>query len=725
MSQLQEPTNLAPFRLGEWEVRRDEGLLCSGDRSVRLEPRVMDVLVHLAAHPDRMVSKEELLAEVWGGAFVEEGALSQAIHSLRKALGDDARQPRFIQTVPKRGYRLVAAVVQEPKPRAAGTSAESPGVPPSVSRAVPAQPARRWRWLLLAILGLAIGLGLVGARARILGRGSAGETRGVRPMRIVVLPFEDLGRSPDPFFTVGLTQEITKDLGSIPSLQVMYRPVVDPAKERLRQPHEIARELGANYVLLGSVQWEPRPGGRPRVRIRPRLIGVDGVQAWTDSFDSDIEDVLDVQAEISHQVIDSLDLNLSPEQRRPLRQPASEDAEARQAYFRGLALKDQPFYSEEQLLKAAINFQRAVDLDPGFAAAWAELSMVHSYLAYNTDPTSDRVNHARQALEQAMKLGPDLAEVRLAQAYYTYRCKEDFDTALAQLDAAAKLYPNDPEVYKTFGLLLRRKGRFHEAIKAFKHAEWLDPRTGEIVWLLPETYRAMRNFKEADRGFAQAISQASDEPFFWAELALNQLAWTGDPEKARKILDKSGLSGDPEIEMVASRLDLYEGKYDEALAGLSGEWVQRVAPETKARIDMVAAIARERSGDHRGALATAEENRAFLNEMVARYPNRALFRSCLAVALAQLGRYQDALLEAQRAAQMRHSDAFSGPRIIEIQAMVDVILGRHREALDRLASLLSTPYRGSITTTDLRLDPIWINLRSDPGFEALLGRYEN
>jgi DNA-binding winged helix-turn-helix (wHTH) protein len=117
MSQPPEPAPRVPdfgrFRLGEWEVNQAENSLCSGDRTVRLEPRVMDVLVHLAAEPERVVSKEELLAAVWGGAFVEEGAVAQVVHSLRKALGDDARQPRYIRTIPKRGYRLVVPVELE------------------------------------------------------------------------------------------------------------------------------------------------------------------------------------------------------------------------------------------------------------------------------------------------------------------------------------------------------------------------------------------------------------------------------------------------------------------------------------------------------------------------------------------------------------------------------------------------------------------------------------
>ncbi len=692
----------------------------------------MDVLVHLAANPGRVVSKEELLEVVWCGAFVEEGALSQAIHSLRKALRDDARHPRYIQTVPKRGYRLVAPVELAPEPSRAERQPHPSGAPLApILHPRPALSAspRGWAWVLVVIAGLATILGLV-----LFSQGRAGEARSspvVPPttssriglsaggMRVVVLPFEDLGHPGDPFFAVGLTQEVTKDLGSLPSLQVIYR-AISTQQKGAKPPHEIGRELGVDYVLMGTVQWASRPGSGPRVRIRPQLVRVDGVQVWADSFESEVQDIFEVQAEISRRVIASLGINLLPEQNLALREPSTKNLDAYQAYVRGLSLKDQPFYSEEHLRKAALTFERAVELDPRFATAWAELSLVHSYLAYNTDPTSNRVEQARHALEQAAALDPDLPEVRLARAYYAYRCQEDFDGALAQLDVAARLFPNNAEVFKMHGLLLRRKGRFAEAIKALRHAEWLDPGTGELVWILPETQRALRNFKEADRGFAQAISQAPDEPFFWEQRALNRLAWTGDPKQARSLLDRAGLAGDSLIEAAAFRLDLYEGKYEQALARLSPDWVRQLAPETQARVAMVAAIARDRSRDHQGALAAAQANRADLVAKIALYPSRGLFHACLAVALAQLGRSQEALVQIGEAVRMRQSDAFSGPRIGEIQALVDLILGRRREAIDQLARLLATPYRNSLTTTDLRLDPVWKPLEGDPAFEALL-----
>ena len=195
---------LGRFRLGEWYVWPTEGVLCSKDRSVRLEPRVMDVLACLAGDPGRVVTKEEFLAAVWGGAFVEEGVLSQAIHSLRKALGDDTRQPRYIQTIPKRGYRLLAPVMPEGK------------------RQVPGP---------------------------------------VNEIRIVVLPFENLGKSEDPDFAAGLTEEITANLSLLPMVQVIPGRNVLGDKGVPKPLSEVWKKLGVDYVLRGQVSCR-RTGGR-------------------------------------------------------------------------------------------------------------------------------------------------------------------------------------------------------------------------------------------------------------------------------------------------------------------------------------------------------------------------------------------------------------------------------------------------------------------------------
>jgi DNA-binding winged helix-turn-helix (wHTH) protein/TolB-like protein/Tfp pilus assembly protein PilF len=746
MSEPAESTIRVPelgrLRLGEWSVRQAEGVLCSEDRSVRLEPRVMDVLACLAGEPGRVVTKEELLTAVWDGAFVEEGALSQAIHSLRKALGDDARQPRYVQTIPKRGYRLLAPV--EPERDEAEAVEEASPEPSSQSPANPGStPLSRGSWrarLILAVAGMMVALALwiawsrheaqrqvsgqIGVKAKDGIRQVSGQL-GVKAkdgIRIVVLPFEELGKPEDPYFAAGLTEEITANLSLLPTMQVIPGRNALGDKGLAKPLSEIGEELAVDYVLQGTVSWR---AGQRQVRVIPKLIRVDGrALVMGTPFEGNTQSPLTTQQEISRAVISALEITLTPEQDRSVGKRSTENPEAYRAYVQGLVLMDQPFYSPPHLEKAARMFEQAVDIDPDFAEAWAELSQVHSYLAFNTDRSSKRLEQARRAMEKAVALGPDLVATRLAQAYFSYRCLEDYDAAFEHLTAAARMAPNLAEVRETRGLLLRRTGHLTEAIEELKKAAALNPRTARLVWTIAETYGALREYEPADAYFERAISLAPDEPFNYEQRAYIRLAWTGNLNEARAILEDSPVHDDPQLQLAAIHFDLYERRYQEALTRLSPKSREKLSFANQARLAALSVLARERLGDHPGALALAEANFHVLNLRMAQYSRHPLFRVYLAMALAQLGRSEEALAYVEQAVQQSQHDAFSGPLVVEDQAMVAATLGRRREAVALLSRLLRTPYREPISVARLRLDPVWDPLRGDPGFEALLREHE-
>jgi adenylate cyclase len=707
---------LGVFRLGEWSVRQAEGVLCSEDRSLRLEPRVMDVLACLAGESGRVVAKEELLAMVWGGAFVEEGVLSQAIHSLRKALGDDARQPRYIQTIPKRGYRLLAPV--ELERRATETVGETSPGPLQQSPADPGSTpisggSRRTR-LVQALAGLMVALALWIAWDR---HETQRQVSG-QPIRIVVLPFENLGAPEDPYFAAGLTEEITANLTLLPTVQVIPGRNALGDKGVAKPLSEIGEELKVGYVLQGKVNWLP---GRQQVRVMPQLIRVaDATIILASPFEGNAHSLFKAQQEISRAVISALDITLTPEQSRGVGERSTKNSEAYRAYVQGLVLKDQPFYSPPHLEKAAQSLEQAVEIDPGFAEAWAELSQVHSYLAFNTDRSSKRLEQARRAMEKAVALAPDLLSTRLAQAYFSYRCLEDYDTAFEQLNAAARVAPSFPEIFRIRGLLLRRKGKLPEAIEELKRALSLNPRIPELVWTIAETYGALRDYERADAYFERAISLAPDEPFSYEQRAIVRLAWTGNLGEGRAILEDSPVHDSPQLELAAVSFDLYERKYQQALTRLSPESVQKLSPSDHTRLAALKVIALERLGDHRGALALAEVNLRDFKLRMAQYSRHPLFRVYLAMTLAELGQKEEAIAYVEQAVQQSEHDAFSGPMVLEGQAMVEATLNRRQEAVALLSRLLRTSYRRPTSVAALRLDPVWDPLRGDPGFEALL-----
>lgn len=723
MSQLRESAprvpSLGEFRLGEWSVRQAEGTLSMNGRSVRLEPRVMDVLACLAAEPGRVISKEELLAAVWDGAFIDEGGLSQAIHGLRKALGDDARQPRYIQTVPKRGYRLVGPVVQEPEPPPGERLTASPPVlvPGSVYPTPPILSGSPRRWYRL-ILVAAVGLAMVVVLWQAWGRGAdRQDSVGVEGKpRIVVLPFRNLGETQDSYFAEGLTEEITRDLASLPSLHVISRTSA-MRYERGRKPlSQIGRELGVDYVLEGTVGWAK---GEARVLITPRLVRVsDDTYIRTEPYERGVEDLFEVKTAISHWVLDQLDVSSRPAQRRT--NPPTEHPGAYQAYLRGLEIRNQPYYSEEDIRLAVPMFERAVALDPQFAAAWAELSQSQSYLAFNADPSPTGLEKAWQPLKRALALAPNLPEVRLAEAFFNYRCLGKYELAEKQLVAAVRLHPNDPRFLEPLALVLRRRGRLEDAIEKLQRASSLDPLAPGLLWTIADTYRAMREYEQADLYYDQATSMAPDQIPYWEDRALNRLARTGDVGEAREVLQESPVRTDPRLVPVYFLLDFYEREYERALARLPPESLKALDPQVESRILVLAAIARERLGDQRGALAAAEANRTLLAARVARFPIDPFHRGYLAVTLAQLGRKEEAVAHMDQALQVFPDDLFSGPRINEIQAMMETVLGNRRKAIGLLSRLLDTPYQASISAIDLRLNPIWDPLQEDPSFKKKL-----
>lgn len=692
----------------------------------------MDLFVYLAAEPGAVVSKEEILEAVWGGAFVEEGVLAQAVHSLRKALGDDARRPRFIQTIPKRGYRLVVSVAPEtdtpPLTPDGKVLAEAPAWEVKALLPAPARLSRWSAWLLIgfAIFALLAFWGLTQLRSGSLRKtGKATMSIASEGRRIVVLPFEALNQPKGAYFAKGLTEEITKDLASLAALQVISRTSAMHYEGTDKRLPEIGRELNVDYVLEGSVQWDPGPES-PRVRIRARLIrATDDSQIWAGAFDKEVSDIFAVQSEISRQVIAQLGIALTPEESRALRAAPTDNLDAYQAYLRGLELRNQPFYSPEHVLKAVSMFEHATEIDPHFAAAWAELSQSHSYLAFNTDRSLARVEAARKAMERAVALDPDLPSVWLARIYFSYRCKEDYDTALAQLNAAAQLFPNNTEVLKTLGFVLRRKGRLREAAEVLRNAFTLDPKEIMLLWVIGETYRAVRNYESADRFYSQAISLAPDQPVYWEGRTLNNLAWRGDLSAAREILAQAPIATDPALLSITVRLDFYARDYQTALSRISPEKLEALTVADQLQLTTLAAIARELMGDHRGAHAAAEANRTELEELVRSFPKEPYYPALLAIALAQLNRGDEACTLAEKTARENRRDAFGGPNVVEFQAMVETILGRRTEAIGRLDWLLGTPYRSAISVNELRLNPIWDPLRADPRFEELLQRYSD
>jgi TolB-like protein/DNA-binding winged helix-turn-helix (wHTH) protein/Flp pilus assembly protein TadD len=705
------------FQLADWLVRPDQGTVTRGGETVRLEPRVMDVLAYLAQQPGRTATKEELLDVVWEGMVVEEGALPQCIHAIRKSLGDDARSPRYIQTIPKRGYRLVAEVSRP----AAGESA--PPAPPPLASPAELKKARSWR-LAAVIAAVAVAATLSGAL--LLDRRQEQSLAG-GPPRIVVLPFENLGPPTAAVFAEGMTEEITANLACLSTLRVISRTSARTYSRGDKTVRQIAEELDVDYVLEGTVRWAKDGAGRQRVRITPQLIRVaDDSHVWAEVFEREVGDVFALQAEISERVINMLGITLLAPERRQLRVPVTANMAAYQAYLRGLELIDQPFFSPSHVEAAIGAFERAAALDPGFAQAWAQLSQAHSYLCFNAVTPEQVALHCgagdgkrpspAEALARARATGPRLPEVLLAEAFHAYRVDRDYAAALDRFRAAAKTRPSDATARWGTGLVLRRQGNLAEAVTLFKEAASLDPRSIKRVWAVAETYSALRAHAKADNVYDQAISLAPDQPLYWEEKASNRLAWDGDLAVARAILDDAPANVQDDLAGARVELDLVGGRLRAGVEGWSRLDLASLPVADRYRLAWRVAVALDLLGDRDAGRALAERNRQELARQVApcapgegrRAPgSSALLDAYLGIALAQLGRREEAVCHGDRAVASKEDDRFSGPRMVEARAVADLLLGDREAARRRLRSLLGTTYQQPITPALLRCDPLW------------------
>ena len=718
------PEDVAPpFSVGDWIVRPEDGSVSRDQRTRHLEPRVMAVLVYLAARPGRVLSKSELLEAVWGAVAIEEGALPQAIHAIRKAFGDEAKSPRFVETIPKRGYRLVAEVGQIVERASADASASG-------------RTRRRALVSLAALAAVVLATALVSRHRTV-------EPTPDLPSRVVVLPFQNLGPPRLSFFADGLTEQLTSDLVDLGSLRVISRTSATAYSRAGKTIAEIGDELGIDYVLEGSVLWDGDSAAeQPRFRITVQLIrGSDDVHLWSNEYDREAGDIFSVHSEISERVSGALGIVLRPDQRRRITAVPTNDLAAYRAYLRGLDLRNQPFFSQNNLTEAIGTFERAVLLDPGFATAWGELSQVHSYFCFNAtrpehlrthcpeaaDPTAltpGTKPTAGQALARALELAPELPAVRLAEAFHLYRVRRDFDRSLATFRAITREFPSNAVGHRGLGFVLRRRGRIDEALLPLSESRALDPKTIKVVWALAETYRAVRDHKKADRYFGQAIDLAPEQMKFWKERSLNRLAWTGDYDAARAILESAPSGATNDLAAARIELDLTAGRDPEALNRWAQLDVERISDPDRFGLSWRLALALRRQSRQDQARSVALETLRVLQRLVPPCDHRTrlevgsgslgYIESVLGLSLALLEREEEARCFGDRAATTVELDGFSGPQRVEARAVIDLMLGDHEAAVERVVELLRRPYRLSLTGRLLSIDPIWEEIRDDP-----------
>jgi TolB-like protein len=276
---------------------------------------------------------------------------------------------------------------------------------------------------------------------------------------VAVLPFENLGSPEDGYFADGMTEEITARLAGLQQLGVISRTSTLQYKGTTKPIKQIGKELGVDYVLEGSVRWQPGAEGKKLVRITPQLIKVsDDSHVWADVYEEESAEIFRIQSDIAGQVAQALDVTLQGPERRSLEAKPTENLEAYDYYLRGNDYADRSPDTEQQRLAVEM-FRKAVAVDPAFAGAWARLSKSLTRLYFNLDdPSPQRLADAKEAADTALRLAPDLPEAHLALGYYYYWGLRDYDRALQEFAIARKGQPSNAELEEAAGFVQRRQG---------------------------------------------------------------------------------------------------------------------------------------------------------------------------------------------------------------------------------------------------------------------------
>ncbi len=547
-----------------------------------------------------------------------------------------------------------------------------------------------------------------------------GDGSGVKS--IAVLPFENLGAEDDEYFADGITDEITARLAGISSLRVISRTSAVLYKNSNKSLKQIGKELDVDYILEGTVRWD-KSGDTSRVRILPQLIKVsDDMHLWADNYERTLTQLFAVQADIANKIAEALDVVLLEPERRSLEAKPTDNLEAYDYYLRGNQYSRRG-YKEEGFRIAIEMFEKAIALDPSFALAYAALSNAHIELYwYYYDRSENRLQMAKQAVDNALEIKPESPEAHGALAKYYYHGFRDYERALQEAEIARKSQPNNDALHETIGAIKRRQGKWEEAIQNFKRATELNPRDGRGVFEFANTHAVMRNYEEAERLYDMAISLSPDLSIAYTYKSLMYLAWKGNTGEARQVLESAAGKVDvAQFTFALIACDVRDRDYETALSRLSS----MVMPPFGDSADYYMAKARvyHLLNDSVKSAAGYDSARVFLGAQLADAPDRARDLSRIALAYAGLGHSEEAIRCARMAVEQMpiSKDAFQGTLMLGGLAQVYVMVGEYDAALDQIEHVLLLPCWLSVPM--LRVDPKWDPLRDHPRFQALLEKY--
>lgn len=517
------------FRVGPWLVQPSLNTISQNGTSNRVEPKIMEVLVCLAEHTGEVVPKEKLLQAGWPDTFVSDDVLKRSVSELRHVFGDDAHESRIIETIPKRGYRLVVDV----KPANGRGTAHLPSSQATEAELLSARPLiRKWRIGLAAIgsvvsvCGLLLAFNVAGIRERLV------STSGPPLIRsLAVLPLQNLSGDPSQeYFADGMTEELITQLSRLSSLRVISRTSVMRYKNSNKPLPEIARELGVDGIIEGSVL---RSGERTRITAQ-LIYAPQDKNIWAQSYERDLQDVLALQSTVASTIANAVGVQMTPDEKAQIGSFRPINLKAREAYLQGLYhlqqaqdvvfKKDKKKLSGDETGKAVDYFQQAIQADPNYAPPY--VGVWEAGLAASPLPPSDWVSGARPMILKALQLDNNLANAHRAMACIL-TLDWDWKGAEREYLRAIQLEPSNIDAHYDYGLFLFGLGRVQEGMRETELAQGLDPRNERMA----NAYFMTRQFDRAIELYnSRAQTKPSDFSSHW--MLSNIYASTGRHREA-------------------------------------------------------------------------------------------------------------------------------------------------------------------------------------------------
>ena len=517
------------YYVGDWQVTPGISRIQRGDQVVKLEPRVMEVLQYLARRPGEVVSRDDLEAGVWGDRVVGYEALGRTVAQLRKALGDNPRQPRFIETLSKKGYRLVAPV------REAAVANDMPMHPTGGMPGAGSVWASRRKTILVSSLLLtalivfgAVLWSVSGEDREPVGNGAS------QPLSVAVLPFDNLSSDPQQSHVAdGITDNLITDLTKISDLFVIARHTSFNYRHFSADLGELARELRVRFLLHGSVQREA-----DRLRINAQLTdAASGNQLWAERYDGSVGDIFGLQDRITQNIVSTLAVNLTAGERRQLAHRDTGNLEAYESFLRG---RERYYrFSREDNQAARRFYEKAIALDPAFARAYAMLALTYRQEVVNgwSADHDAALESALVLADKAMALNQDLPEAYFVKGL-VHRERKEFADAIMAAERAIEIDPNYADGHIVLGSVLYLAGQPEQGLKRVEKAMRLNPHFPHNYQLCQgQALYVMGSYDEAIDAFTQGLERypESERLHVWLAAAYAQ---TGHADAAQWEMDQ-------------------------------------------------------------------------------------------------------------------------------------------------------------------------------------------